>query len=242
MTQRPKWLGNFYGGNLGFLNYEVLTIQHIPRKELRCEAELMGVKWFDYRRLHPMQATYYFVKCWTDAYRSFVRRNLDAERAPYVRCVKERDFLDAKEKLSIWRLRQKLDRLGMRYDFFLMFALRWFYRFKGDNGAIYAPRPSHMASNDDLLSDAIIAWEEQCATSLQFARDPYFRVANFNGCDTQRAHEAFVLQQIKKRRVPHFALHAAMYLYDVVSVEEAVRQLGEPAVRSAIAEVDVTQT
>lgn len=239
MTQRPTWLGNFYGGSLGFLNYEVLTIQHIPRKELAVETTLMRTKWFDYRRLHPMQATYFFVKCWTDAYRAFVRRNLDAERAPYMRCVKEVDFLEAKEKLSIWRLRQKLDRLGMRYDFFLMFAMKWFHRFKGADGKIYSPRPSHMSGNDELLSDAILAWEEQCAISMQFARDPYYRVSNFNGSDAQRAHEAFVIDQIKKRRIPHYSLHAAMYLHDVVRVEEALRHFEERVVRNAIGEVTV---
>lgn len=237
MNPKPTWLGSFFGGSLGFLNYEVLSIQHIPHKELAKEAGLMAVKWYDYRRLHPMQATYYFVKCYTDAYRAFCRRAVNAETAPYVKCIKGHDFLDAKEKLSFWRLRQLCDRMGMRYDFFLTFAMSWFYRMVSQDGKVYPPRPAHLLNNEDLIADAMLAWEEQCRISMQVAADPYYRVKNFTGSRDQQAHEAFVIGQIKSRKVPQYSLHAALYLYDVVRIEEALRHFDAWVVAAAIKEV-----
>lgn len=238
MTPRPAWLGNFFGGNLGFLNYEVLTIQHINHKEARVEPELMATKWFDYRRLHPMQATYYFVKCYHDAYRDFFRKAIDSARAPFVRGIKDHDFLNAKEKMTFWRLRQNCDRLGLPYDFFLRFAMSHHHRMIGD-GKVFAPRPNQFVKNEELFADALIAWENHCKATLKVACDPYYRASNYTGSRDQQAHEAFVIGQIKQRSVPRFSLHAAMYLYDVVRIEEALRQFDQQVVEDAIAQVEV---
>lgn len=235
MTSRPTWLGNFFGGNLGFLNYEVLTIQHINHKEARIEPELMATKWFDYRRLHPMQATYYFVKCYNDAYRDFYRKAVNAGAAPFVRGIKDHDFLDAKEKMTFWRLRQNCDKVGLPYDFFLRFGMSKHHRTIGD-GKVYAPRPTMFVKNEELFADALIAWEEAQQASLRIACDPYYRTSNYTGSRDQQAHEAFVVGQIMRRRVPHYALHAALYLFDVVRIEEALRRFDEHVVNAAIGE------
>lgn len=240
MTPRPAWLGNFFGGNLGFLNYEVLTIQHINHKEARIEPELMTTKWFDYRRLHPMQATYYFVKCYNDAYREFYRKAVNADAAPFVRSIKDHNFLDAKEKMTFWRLRQNCDKVGLPYDFFLRFAMNRHHRTVGaDDGKVYAPRPTAFVKNEELFADAMIAWEDACAASLRIACDPYYRTSNYTGGRDQQAHEAFVIGQIKRRGVPHYALHAALYLFDVVRIEEALRQFDAHVVNAAIGEFEV---
>jgi hypothetical protein len=239
MTQRATWLGAFYGGSLGFLNYEVLTIQHIPHKDLIKETALMQTKWFDYRRLHPMRATYHFVKCYTSAYQDFYRKCLSADAAPYVRCLKAFDFLEAKEKLTIWRLRQLIDQMGMPYPFFLSFAMNWIHRMQDSEGKVYPPRPAHLLSNEDLIASVMIAWEEQRQNSLQISCDSWYRVSNFNGHRDQLDHEAFVIQQIHSRFYKQYSLHVALYLYDVVRIEEALRQFDAGLVKLAIKEVQL---
>lgn len=235
MSPRPEWLGNFYGGNLGILNYEILTIQNFKHKETRTESELMASKWFDYRRLHPLQATYYFVKCYNDAYRDFYRKAVNADAAPFVRGIKDHDFLKAKEKTTFWRLRQVCDSVGLPYDFFLRFAMGRHNRIIGD-GKVYAPRPTAFVKNDELFADAMLEWEGSLLASMRVAKDPYYRVSNFVGGRDQIDHEAFVIRQIANRRVPRYSLHAAMYLYDVVRVEEALRFFGESLVKEALDE------
>lgn len=240
MTPRPTWLGNFFGGNLGFLNYEILTIQHISYKEARIESGLMATKWFDYRRLHPMQATYYFVKCYNDAYRDFYRKAINADAAPFVRGIKDHDFLNAKEKMTFWRLRQNCDRVGLPYDFFLRFGMAKHHRVIGD-GKVYAPRPSMFVKNEELFAEAMIAWEDECAARLRVASDPYYRTSAHVGSQAQLDHEAFVIRQVKGRQVPRYALHAAMYLYDVIRIEEALRQFDHHIVSDAIKEVSLPE-
>lgn len=231
------WSGNYFGSKFKPDHFEALTIQHIPKKELVCESQLMQTKWFDYRLMHPMHATYYFIKLYHEAYRDFCRRSMNHEAAAYVRCIKEPDFLDCREKLSFWRLRQAIDALGMRYDFFLRFAMKWIHRMIGA-GKVYPPRPSMLSKNADLLGAAMLAWDELCCASLQFASSPYFRVSNYVQCQCQKAHQTFVIGQIKRRRIPHYSLHAALYLYDIVSIEAAIENFGEQTVSRAINEVE----
>lgn len=238
-TPKPTWLGHFFGGTLGFLHYEVLTIQHIPLKERKDESALFKSKWFDYRRLHPMQATYFFVKCYNDAYRQFCRMAINAETADFTRGIKGHDYLEAKEKLAFWRLRQLCDRMGMRYDFFLGFAMRHLHKMVSDDGKVYPPRPSMLGKNEELIASAMIAWEEQCGFSMRVAADPHYRIANFYGSDDQLAHEAFVVGQIKTRQIKRYSLHAALYVFDALRFEEALRQFDQEAVGQAIQEVSL---
>lgn len=229
--------GNYFGSRLNHDHYEILTVQHIPRKERDGESALMDKKWFDYRLMHPMQATYYLVHLYREAYRDFVRRSMNYEAAPYSQAIKERDFVLAREKLSFWRLRRTIDQLGMRYDFFLRFAMSYLHKMIG-NGKVYPPRPS-MLMKEELLGEALAAWEDMCESSLQFAQSPSYRVSQFNQCfrADQKAHEQFVIGQIKKRRVPRYSLHAAIYLYDVVSIEAALQAFDVQTVEGALAEV-----
>lgn len=232
----PKWLGHFYGGNLGFLNYEIFTIQNFAAKETKIESELNRCKWFDYRRLHHLQATYYFVRCYTEAYKDYYRKSIDSEKAPYMRCLKENDFLMAREKAAMYRLRQLVDLMGMRYDFFLRYTMDWHHKMVSDKGVVYPPRPGHLLRDEEMIADVGIAWEEHCKVSLQVASDPYFRVSNFNGCEDQLKHEAFVIEQVKNRKHQRFALSTAIYKHDAVRIEEALRQFDQSTVLAAIAE------
>lgn len=232
------WAGNYYGSHFQPDHYEILTIQKVSRKEREGESALMDVKWYDYRLMHPMQATYYLVHLYRKAYRDFIRRSLDAARAPYSQGIKERDFLDSREHMALWRLRRTIDQLGMPYDFFLAFAMKWLHKMIGD-GKVYPPRPAMLGKNQELMGDALAAWEDLCNSSMQIARSPSFRVSNFNhqASAHQRAHEAFIVAQLKKRHHPHFGLHAALYTYDVVSIETALQEFGAEVVQRAIEDV-----
>ena len=238
IIQRPKHLGVFFGGNLGLLNYEILSIQNFKREELNRDAELMRQKWFDYRSLHHLQATYYFVECYTQAIRSHYARTINRDTAPYLRLCKDVDFVNSKERRSIYRLRQLADTMCVPYDFFLNFALKTHYKMIGEKGEWYMPRPSHLVSNEKLIENVMLAWEELCAAAIQFSKDPYYRVQNWTGSQTQRDHEAWVIKQIKDRKQPHFSLCAALYKNGVVRFEEAVRQFDQATISGAMQEFD----
>ena len=245
-VQRPKHLGVFKGGNLGKLNYEVFSIQYFSRHELDRDAALNESKWFDYRSMHHLQATYYFVDCYNKAIQRDYAKRIDRDRAPYIRVFGDVDFLSARERAVMYRLRQLVDTMGVPYDFFLNFAMNWNYRIaftegrdkiKGKGkirGEWHLPRPGHLVKNEKMITDAMLAWEDLCAASMQYSKDHYFRVDNWVGSKSQIAHEAWVIGQIKGRKNPVYSLSNALYISGVVRPEEALRQFDSRTISEAI--------
>lgn len=233
---QPNWLGPFFGSDLSFQDCEVLTIQNIPRKTLKEETALMQTKWFDYRRLHPLHSTYFFMHCYTLAYREFVRVAVDMDKAPYAKPIKGNDFLENRERLAFWRLRQLADKLGIRYDFFLNRSMKWYMEECFRRESLYAPRPGHIATNEELLATVMMAWEEEVATRLQVPADPWYKVANFTGDVHQLAQEAFAVAQVNGHQHKRFSLSSLIYEHDILRVEEAIRQFGPDLVEDAMNE------
>ena len=237
MTKTPnsepkhgEWLGYFYGHDLTFLHAELLAIQNVKDALLKKESALMKVKWFDYRRMHPTKATYFLAHSYNKAYSRFISITQDGRSAPYMRGFKGMDFMLTKERLSFWRLRQHIDKLGIRYDFYLMKGMDWCIA----NGWLQPARPSHLMTNEEMVTDIMMAWEEECAIRMQFALDDRYKVSNFFGHSDQLAYEQFIIDSIKTRQRPHFALNAALYLEDAVRIEKALEEFSERVVEEAI--------
>ena len=224
------WLGYFYGHDLSFLHAETLAIQHIPANLLKKEAELMRTKWFDYRRMHPTKATFYLASCYAKAYGTAISIMKDSQMGLYHKGFKGMSFLDTKEKLAFWRLRQGIDKLGIRYDFYLRKAMDWCIA----NGWRQPPRPSQLTTNPDMVSDIMLAWEEECGSRIQFCKDRRYKVCNFFGHSDQLAYERYVLNAIKQRAQPRYALNSALYLEDAVRIEAALQEFGERVVEEAV--------
>jgi hypothetical protein len=210
--------GYFYGHELTFLDCEVIALSRIPSNLRKKEAELMRTRWFDYRRLHPTKATYLFAHAYNKAYQNCVAVMKDVGLR-FMKGYKGADALDVHEKLSFWRARQLVDSLGIRYDFFLRKAMDWHI----EAGWIQPPRPSHLASNPDMITDVMMAWEEECAARLQFPLDDRYKVRNWFGHIDQRDWEAWLVKQIMTRRHPQYGLHAALYIERVLRIETAIQ-------------------
>lgn len=225
------WSGHFYGSGLDLEHYEILMVQYVPAKDRKLETQLMETKWFDYRLMHPMEATYYFFQKYKDAYRNFYRKAINHEAAQFVKPVKERDFLQSREAMQFLRLRQAIDALGMRYEFFLNYAFD--KKRILANGRPLPPRPAQL-KNEEILTDAYLAWEDLCKGSLQIACSPHFTASQYRQSSMQVAYENFIVDQIKCRRVPHYALSTCLYMYDAIRIERALEEFDEQTVRSAV--------
>lgn len=221
-----------YGTGLDRDHYEVVMIQHIDRKLAQAEAGLYARKWFDYRNLHPVEATYLMVHHYHRAYGDFVGRALSHKRR-YVKAFKGKDFLQTHERKSFWRLRQKIDELGIRYEFFLRFAMNWNLARGWGKGAAHPPRPCHLTNNDELIVDVANAWALECRGKIQFITAQRYTVAQWVASPDQLAYEAFVVESIKAKPHPRFALHAALYLYDALRIETALENFPAQAVVDA---------
>lgn len=221
MTQVQKelpkllnWADHFYGDGLDFEHYEILMVQHIPKKERKLETQLMTTKWFDYRLMHPMMATYYFFRLYRNEYRNFYRKAIDHLAADFVRPIKEQDFLLSREAMSFYRLRQTVDALGMRYDFFLSVAFDKCFKVIA-NGRPLPPRPAQL-KKEDLALEVYQEWLLVCKANLQIAKSPYFTTTHFQNTPSQCAYEDFIVKQIQIRERPHYALGSCLYRFEAL--------------------------
>lgn len=222
----------YFGAQTSHEHCEVLAIQHIDRRVLALEVGLYEKKWFDYRLLHPVQATYLMTHHYNRAFGNFIGVALDTKRR-FTAAFKGKDIMAHREKLSFWKLRQKIDELGMRYEFFLREAMKWHLARGWGKGSLNPPRPCHLTGNDEMILDICNAWSAECKAKIQYARDPAFHASAFTGSAAQLAYEQFLVAQIAQRRNPMYALHAALYVLDVLRVETAIEHFGAETVAQA---------
>lgn len=221
--------GPFYGQDLTTDEADAIAISHIPGKVLAAEPGLMRSKWFDYRLLHPTVATYLFAQCYSKAYQRYVAVTQDHERALFVKGFKGKDFIDNREKVTFWKLRQKCDELGMRYDFFLQNAVNFCIA----NGWKQPPRPAHIYTNPDMIVDIMDSWHHETKARLQFPKDAHYRVENFTGSPDQLAFEAWLLDHVATRQHRKYSLHASIYVEGMMRIESAIERFGAETVSDA---------
>lgn len=221
-------LGTFEGSSLSRESADELAIATIPAKLLGKEAQLFRSKWYDYRRLHPMVATYYFVHCYGEAYRDAMVKSFDCERGIYRKGVKG-NFILKKERLSFWRLRQMADGMGIPYRPFLTAAISHYIDHTGWKNV---PRPGHLAAGT-APSAAYEAWESLCKHRLQLPVDPFFTAEGFVGHPYQVECELWLLEQAQRRERPKFALAALVDTYK--RVRESVLQRLPPQLQDEVA-------
>jgi len=221
--------GAFFGQTLTFAECEVLAIANIDRRILAVETKLYASKWFDYRALHPAMATYLCVHYYNRSYGDFVGQCFDRGKR-FMVGFKGKDFMNSREKQSFWKLRQRIDELGIRYDFFMRKAMDWCIA----HGWRQPPRPAHIASNAELIVDVANAWAMECRAKIQFAVDPRYTAERFVGAADQLAYEDYLLAAIMQRAHPKFALQSALYVYGALRIEAALARCPLSAIESAI--------
>lgn len=213
----------FFGNNFTLERYEILTLSKIPNKERIVEPELMNLKWFDYRLMHPMMATYYFYHEYKKSYKEFWRENINVESSDFAKPNKGGDdFIEFREARAIWRLRQKADALGIKYDFFTrsLFKKSKPMLFRG---RVVAPRPS-MLSSDELITDVYKNWCLLKREKMIFSELDFFKVKNYTQNIAQNAHENAVIEFIKQRPhiTQHYLLDACMHDLEILRVERVL--------------------
>ena len=227
--QHPTTSDAYFGSALNRLSCEVLAIQYIDRPLLKKETELFGTKWFDYRPMHPTAATYLLAHCYNRAYGHFVGTCMDHSKR-FMVAFKGKDFMLTREAKAFWRLRQKIDSLGIRYDFFCRHAMNWF----GEAGWTQPPRPCHLTGNPDALIHVANEWANECRAKVQFAQSARYSVSKYVGGVDQQAYEEFLIEQIMQRPNPKYALDSAMYIYQALRIEKVFESMPHQIISDAI--------
>lgn len=215
----PTWLGSYPGSALDFDEYEYKTLIKIPMNSRVDEPECMRTRWFDYVRLHPLQATYWFAECYR---RIYVEISLK-EKGLTTRGGKD-DFLQTREATSFWRLREFCDLNGFEYEWFLRQMMN--YRTSTGEFKNYLPRPQHLLKPDPAEVQAIIdCWADRLSGNvLMTANDPWFLVSNWEAAPDQVRYEDCLIEQVKRKRIKHYSLSFLVYKKQMLRFERACKE------------------
>jgi hypothetical protein len=163
----------------------------IKNEWVTVETALYRGKWFDYRFMNPVQATYLYAHEFVKAYKQAYATNLDSNTARFVKPLDvERMFVEPEPKqdetekefrkraashkmrtVGIWRGRMVADAMGMPYPIYLELAFHWTLRYWQQR---HLPRPQQLYS-DLVVERATIAWEERQQAEFYYSDLPQYK-------------------------------------------------------------------
>lgn len=217
---------DYFGNDLSAQQYELLRIQLVDPKLSDLEPALFGTKWWDYRILHPMQATYLFAHEYRRARRAGLKRRIEywaAVNAPVFgkhkveqengkeKSVAIEDFTDGSKTLitGLIKARQMADRHGIPYYSYCRAAVRY----AEDMLWTYVPKPHQMYANqkrkdingepiEPILASVIRQWEESKRSNPKLANDEFYLADNYCQHPFQEAHKQEAMKIIRRSPVP----------------------------------------
>jgi hypothetical protein len=174
---------------------ELIALSKIPSDLRAKESALFTTKWFDYRVMHPVQATAYFAHVYEESVRAHYRETQDYQDAEKLR-IFPGDPVLGRDLIALTVARQAFDALGVRYEW----AIPWVLKRAGERGWRTAPRPNQLYG-EEMLLDLKDAWADECRASLQTPRRAKPEIIE-QPTMVQAAFEDWLLQEVRKRAIP----------------------------------------
>lgn len=171
---------------------------NIGLSRVRDELPLFNVKWFDYRTLHPFDATVLFCEAYKRAYSQIMRSHgrVDYVTAEFRTGLKRVPYTEQGTgvRTSLWKARQAADRQGVEYDYFCQTILS--IAASREWGEL--PRPQHLWQEDllEIFAEKLV---NRSMTRLMGSENPWFSKENYSGHPVQIAHREHILHQLDKR-------------------------------------------
>ena len=206
---------------------DLWTIDLIDAKLYAAEPDLMTTKWFDYRHLHPMQATDYFAQVYRAVYREYSRRNRDVDEPTN---GISNDILRAKPAVltGLWKARQHADQGCIPYDIYIRAAFKW------SNDAIWQrlPRPTQLYSKP-CLEFIHQRWSMYQEVSLPLPRSETYSSEFYAEREHQIKFYIWVAQIVSQKRSAAFALYSLIYDYKIMDRKVAANYFSEKLLSDA---------
>lgn len=171
------------------VEWDLLTAEKIP--SLTGEAELYATKWFDYRRMHPMQATFEFAHEYAEAHRHQYARRIDIHeaRALNLQPIEQGE----KHLLELWKGRRMADQLGIRYKEYCMYACD-----VAERSWKHLARPTDLV-NSFLVEKVKDLWLQMLLVTIIYPEDEFYQMRNWVAHPDQVAWQIWVHEQIGLR-------------------------------------------
>lgn len=164
------------------------------------ETELFRRKWFDYRFLHPVVATYVYAHYFTRIYRQLFAKHVSRRDSEYIRVFKDEDLFQCDTAIisGVWRARQVADAIGAPYPFVIEAGFRLRLNYWKQK---YMPRVNHIYA-DWIIEKTIDEWEETLNYAAPHGDHAQYRLQNYIGTRDQDDHHAHLLNLAGRRPNP----------------------------------------
>lgn len=177
-------------------DFDIWMFLNIDRKWRDFEVALYTTKWFDYRFLHPVQATMRYVEAYVPVYRRVYAESVNSRAAPYIPVFKGDFFsLDAATKTGLWRGRQIADAIGMPYSEYIDTSFRLTLKYWNQR---FLPRPCHLYSTD-VIEKTVAHWVKLQEARSYVSEEPEYLTDAYQGFPIQNDHHEWILEQAGKR-------------------------------------------
>ena len=172
---------------------DIRYAQHFAKSQ-KIEAALFRTKWFDYRRDHPLRATYAFAQAYREAYRYMTAIRFDRDKAQYVKGFSGDDFLALKGsgKTGFLRARICADRYGIPYDFWCREAMRYAEDMSWSN----MPRPAQLYA-PEIINHILIRWSREQEVNFREATHALYVPDNYCDNPDQQEYQRYLMEFIK---------------------------------------------
>lgn len=188
---------------------DALAIRFIPLKLLKEESELFGTKFWDYRFLHPAQATQVFAEAYGAALKRAVSRRTDLWRGLMMKGMKTPLVYEQPERniTGFWKARQMADRIGCPYDFYceqaMQFADKARMHFLPAPQQLYCQTvPERLQGLPSMVEYIVERWVARIAHSAFYASTDAYSAERFVEGDEQINYLNYLFDLIKKSNCP----------------------------------------
>lgn len=194
-----------------------LALRFIPLKLLQEEAALNQTKFWDYRHLHPSQATQLYAQCYVAALKRAVSRRTDLWKGLMMKGMKTDTIFELEPRLitGFWKGRQMADRIGCPYDFYcehaMIFADKARMRFLPSSQQMYCLTvPERLQGLPSLVEYIIERWVERTRYSSFYASTDAYLSVNYEGGSDQIDYLNFMLGKVRRSTIPEGVLSSLM--------------------------------
>lgn len=197
-----------------------LAIRHVPITLLSRESELFTTKHWDYRFLHPTQATQLFAHSYAQAKKHAVERRTDIWVGRNMKGMKEEIIFDQTTRAitGFWKGRQMADSLGIPYDFYCEHCMVFADIARWENlptpVQTYSENvPEHLRTTDYAVSMVTYIanrWIDRMGTANAYATHRAYLLENYVGGPEQIAYREFLLDRIQESNYPEAVLASLM--------------------------------
>lgn len=198
-----------------YTEYDALTYVNIKSELLLEDPQLYLTKWWDYKNLHALEATYLFAESYKRALKEAIKRRKCIYRGTNFIGLKDADFLSCSKRVitGMWKARQQADRLGIEYDYYCDQAMHYAeardYTYLPSPTQLYSAKKKNPKSKDVTMIEHIFnGFEETKVNRLLHAQSAFYTITAYCKNRYQLEHQRFLISQIKNRASMKYLLVA----------------------------------